>query len=290
MTTTIGNPLTWGVDAARAAGSHAGSIVGTLGGVEQPMPRVRTLHMSDLRFALRHGYDDFRACRTDVMFLCLLYPAIGAGLAWVALNHEFLPLVFPILSGFALVGPVAAVGLYAMSRAREKGGEASWSDAFAVVRAPNFGAIFALGLMLLAVFVVWVLTASGIHAVTMGADTPTTLGAFLSQVLTTDAGWRMILLGMSTGLLFAGLVLTTAVVSFPLLLDRDIGLPRAVITSMRVTARNPRVIATWGGIVAISLALGSIPLFLGLIVVLPILGHATWHLYRRAVVAERPAP
>ena len=109
---------------------------------------------------------------------------------------------------------------------------------------------------------------------------------FLREVLTTGAGWTMILVGCGVGFLFAALVLATSVVSFPLLLDRDVGLPVAVITSMRVAAANPLPIAVWGLIVAGGLLLGSIPFFLGLIVVMPILGHATWHLYRRTVVAE----
>ena len=111
----------------------------------------------------------------------------------------------------------------------------------------------------------------------------------MREVLTTGAGWTMILVGCGVGFLFAALVLATSVVSFPLLLDRDVGLPAAVITSMRVTAANPLPIAVWGLIVAGGLVLGSIPFFLGLIVVMPILGHATWHLYRRTVVAEPAA-
>jgi uncharacterized membrane protein len=108
---------------------------------------------------------------------------------------------------------------------------------------------------------------------------------FVRDVLTTSAGWTMIVLGLIVGFAFALLVLAISVVSFPLLLDRHVGVPTAIITSVRVARKNPRVIATWGLIVAAGLVLGSVPLFIGLVVVMPILGHATWHLYRHAIEA-----
>jgi len=289
MSTTIGNPGSWALDHAKAAGEHIGTVVGHVGlghAEDQALPGVRHLAVRDLREVLRKGVADFQACRSDVAFLAVLYPVIGLLLVWGAMNRTLLPLMFPIMSGFALLGPVAAVGLYEMSRRREAGEAPRWADAFAVVKSPSFGAILVLGLMLFALFVVWILTAHGIYFATMGPDYPTSPGAFLRDVFGTAGGWMMILIGCGVGFLFAVLVLATSVVSFPLLLDRDVGLPTAVITSMRVTAANPAPILAWGLIVAAGLVLGSIPFFLGLIVVMPILGHATWHLYRRTVVAE----
>lgn len=289
MTTTIGNPGSWAIDHAKAAGQHIGAAVGHVGlthAGEHPLPGVRHLAVRDLREVLRRGVDDFMACRTDVAFLAVLYPVIGILLVWMAMHRNLLPLMFPMMAGFALIGPVAAVGLYEMSRRREAGEEPGWADAFAVMKSPSFGAILMLGLLLFALFIVWILTANGIYYATMGPAYPTSIGGFLHEVLTTGRGWTMIVLGCGVGLLFATLVLATSVVSFPLLLDRDVGLPAAVVTSMRVAAANPVPIAVWGLIVAGGLLLGSIPFFLGLIVVMPILGHATWHLYRRVVVAE----
>jgi uncharacterized membrane protein len=286
MAQTIGNPLSWGVDAIWGASRHLGAIVGRLGSraTDTAMPEVRRIGMEDLRAALRAGLEDFAACRSDVVFLCILYPIMGALLTWFAFDARLLALIFPVVAGFALIGPVAGVGLYEMSRRRERGEEVSWLTAFAVMGSPSFGAILALGLALGLIFVVWIATAQGIYALTLGPYAPLTARAFLTEVLTTPAGWTMIVAGFAAGAVFAAVVLVTSVISFPMLLDRDVGLPVAVATSVRFAAMNPGPVAAWGLIVAVSLALGSIPVLLGLIVVLPVLGHATWHLYRRAVV------
>lgn len=284
MPKVIGNPLSWSVGAVSATGRHMGGVADHLALKEDAAPpRVRRLELEDLRGALRAGVADFTACRSDVIFLCLLYPLIGGLLAWAAFSGNLLPLIFPILSGFALVGPVAAVGLYEMSRQREAGGAPNWGDALAVLRSPSFGAIFVLSLMLFATYVVWLIVAHGIWSATLGPVPPASLGAFAGEVFGTAAGWTMIVVGMAVGLFFAVIVLAASVVSFPMLLDRDVGLPMAVATSIRVALENPVPIAAWGLIVAAGLVLGALPALLGLVVVLPVLGHATWHLYRRAV-------
>lgn len=286
MAEPIGNPLSWSVDAIKGAGKHLGSVVETAGNEDASAPpQVRRIGTEDLKIALRKGVEDFVACRSDVAFLCLLYPIIGVTLAWLAFQGALVPLLFPVISGFALVGPVAAVGLYELSRRREQGLETNWADAFAVAGSPSFGAILVLALMFGFVFVIWILVANGIYDATLGPDAPASIEAFVREVLTTGPGWALIAAGVSVGFLFAALVLATSLVSFPLLLDRKVGLPVAVVTSIRVATTNPGPIALWGLIVATALALGSLPVFLGLIVVLPVLGHATWHLYRRTVVA-----
>lgn len=284
MSETIGNPLSWSVNAVGDAGRRIGAAAHTVAS-EHPeaQPQVRRIGMEDLRVSLRKGWEDFVACRSDVAFLCLLYPIIGILLAWLALQGNLLPLFFPVAAGFALVGPVAGVGLYELSRRREAGETPSWGDALAVAGSPSFGAILALAALHGLVLLVWVMAAHGIYAATIGPDQPATIGAFLRDVFTTGAGWAMIVIGCAVGFLFAALVLATSVVSFPLLVDRPVGLPVAVVTSIRVAAANPGPIAAWGLIVAGALLAGALPLFLGLIVVLPVLGHATWHLYRRAI-------
>ena len=284
---TIRNPVEWGVDqlkhaavAVEAAGRAGRRVRANL---HSPAPAVARIGAADLWAALAAGFRDFAAFRTDVVFLCVLYPVAGLILARLAFGYHMLPLLFPLASGFALVGPFAAVGLYQMSRRREAGEETGWVDAFGVVRSPSFPAIVLLGLVLMAIFLLWLLAALKIYALTLGPASPASPAAFIRDVFTTHAGWILIGAGVGVGFLFAVLVLTISVVSFPLLLDRESGLDTAVLTSVRAVMANPGPMALWGLIVAAGLAIGSLPFLLGLIIVMPVLGHATWHLYRRAV-------
>ena len=283
MVNTIGNPLTYAAGIFGRGSRHIGDGVTELGSHDAAPIEVRRLQVADLTFALRHGWDDFTAMRTDVIFIVLVYPVIGLLLTAVALNRDLVPLVFPMISGFALLGPVFAVGLYEMSRRREAGKQVTWMDGFAVLGSSSFVPILVLGIYLAVMFVLWMVIALGLHGITMGPNQPETISGFLGDVFTTGPGWVMLIAGVGIGFVFAVVVLAISVVSFPLLLDRHVGLARAVAASIRVTRRNPRVVALWGLIVAAMLGLGVVTFFVGLIFVLPVLGHATWHLYRRAV-------
>lgn len=283
----IRNPIEWGWHQLRHARHALGSAAHAIHGDDEAAdPRhlhVRQITFADIRAALRRGFEDFGECRTDVIFLCLLYPIAGLVLARLAFGQDMLPLIFPLVSGFALIGPIAAIGLYEMSRRREQGREIGWVDAFGVLFSPAFGAIVGLSLILLTVFAAWLAAAWAIYAVTLGPAPPVSLTAFISDVFTTPAGWAMIVIGVGVGFLFAVLAFVISVVSFPLLLDRDVGLRAAVATSIHAVQSNPRTMTLWGLVVVGGLVLGSIPLLIGLAVVLPVLGHATWHLYRRVV-------
>lgn len=285
MRKTIGNPLSWGAQSVGKAGAHLADMAGHVRSdrADKP-PVVRRIDTEDIRQALRKGMADFAAFRSDVMFLCLIYPIIGLVLVWAAFNAALAPFIFPMMAGFALLGPIAALALYELSRRREMGAPASWGDALHLFSAPSVGAIVLLGLVLLAIFLAWMGVAYLIFLATMGPELPVSASTFMAEVFGTAEGWMMILIGIPAGAVFAAVVLAISVVSFPLLLDRDVGLPRAVATSLQVTRENPKTVAIWGLVVAVGLALGSIPFFLGLVLVMPILGHATWHLYRRAVV------
>ncbi|SDE07167.1 DUF2189 domain-containing protein [Ruegeria marina] len=284
MAKTIGNPVTWTLRNLGASGEHLSQAASELGGTaDQAEPVANKIEMQDLRDALRAGYRDFLETRADVLFIAVIYPLTGLILFGFSLNMDLIPLLAPLVAGFALLGPVAAVGRYEISRRLERGEEVTWLDSFRVVRAPSFGAILVLGFYLTLLFLIWLMVAHGIWERTLGPDAPVSVTAFARDVVTTSQGWTMAISGIIVGFFFALLALAISVVSFPLLLDREVGVPVAVVTSFRVFRRNPVVILTWGAVVAGLLILGSIPLLLGLIFVMPILGHATWHLYRRAV-------
>ncbi|WP_037316878.1 DUF2189 domain-containing protein [Ruegeria halocynthiae] len=284
MAKTIGNPISWAARSIGATGDHVAESVNRIGSADtRHLPTVRKVTFEDLRACLKAGYQDFLETRTDAIFIVLIYPIAGLLMFGFGLNRNMVPLLAPLVAGFALIGPVAAVGLYEISRKREQGGEVHWLDAFGVFRSPSFGAILALGFYLVMLLLIWLMVAQSIYVHTLGPDLPTSFGAFVTQVFTTGTGWTMIILGNAVGFLFALVALAISVVSFPLLLDRKVGLPVAVVTSVRVLRFNPGVILAWGFIVATLLVVGAIPMLLGLIVVMPVLGHATWHLYRRVV-------
>ena len=253
-----------------------------VGAAETP-PVIRKIGLADLKDALARGIDDFLAMPSHAVFLCLIYPIVGFVLARLVLGYNVLPMLFPLAAGFALVGPFAAIGLYEMSRRRELGMDVSWRHALDVFRSPSIGPILVLGLILVAIFLIWLAVAQAIYVANFGYTPAASMPHFIQQVFGTPAGWALIIVGNGVGFLFAALVLTLSVVSFPLLLDRDVGAATAILTSVRAVLANPVMIAIWGLIVAALLALGSIPAFFGLAVVMPVLGHATWHLYRKVV-------
>ena len=255
------------------------------------LPVVRTITPRDLRVALHKGFDDFWAMPTHVIFLSLIYPIIGLLLAFATLNYNLLPILYPLAAGFALLGPVAALGLYELSRRRELGRDTTWVHAFDVIHSPSLPAIGALGMLLLLLFVVWVTAADQIYTAFFGAFAPATWSAFTDNVLSTDAGRKLIVVGNLTGLGFAIAALMLSVVSFPLLLDRHVSVSTAILTSVRAVLHNPLTMCLWGLIVAVSLFVGALPALLGLAIVFPILGHASWHLYRAVVVPDNgPRP
>ena len=254
-------------------------------------PVIRTIGLSDLHRALQRGWEDFKAVPSHAIILCIIYPVLGLMLARAVHGYSVLPLLFPLAAGFALLGPFAALGLYEMSRRRERGEQATAWDALEVVRSPSFGAMLGLGALLLALFVTWVATAQAIYIAAFGYAGATGVSDFAERVLTTPQGWWLIVVGCGVGFLFALVALCISVVSFPLMLDRHAGAGDAMVTSLRAVARNPVPMAAWGLIVAVLLVAGSLPAFLGLAVVIPLLGHATWHLYRETIEPElNPQP
>jgi uncharacterized membrane protein len=252
----------------------------------QVAPVIRKLEPSDVRDALISGIDDFRAMPSHLVFLALIYPLCGMVFAYVTSQQNLLQLLFPLTSGFALIGPFAAIGLYEMSRRRELGEEASWKHALNVLRSPSIPSIAALGLLLMALFLAWLAIAQLLFTGLFHDALPTSYAEFLRDVLTTTRGWTLIVVGCFIGFCFAVVTFSISVVAFPLLLDRDIGAAAAVAASVRAVVENPLVMALWGIVVVAALVIGSAPFFVGLVIVMPILGHATWHFYRKVIVRD----
>jgi len=247
------------------------------------LPAVRLIGPRDLRDALAKGLEDFWAMPTHVIFLSLIYPVIGLALGRAMFGYDLIPLLYPLAAGFPLIGPFAAIGLYELSRRRELGLDTSWKHAFDIIHSPSLWAIAALGLLLLVIFAIWLAFAHAIYEAHFGDDEPTTLIEFARKVLTTPQGHNLIIVGNAVGFLFAVVAFSLSVVSFPLLLDRNVGVAVAMITSVRTVLRNPVAMTLWAIFVAGLLVIGSLPFFLGLAVVVPVLGHSTWHLYRKVI-------
>ena len=251
-------------------------------------PVVHDIGAEELKDALRKGLDDFKEMPTHLAFIGLIYPVLGICLAALTFSNNAWPLIFPLVSGFALLGPLAAIGLYELSRRRELGLDTSWEHLFDVLRSPSLPSILALGGVLMVIFFVWLATAEVLYTWLYGPMAPESYTGFVYDVLTTRRGWTMIVLGHLIGAVFAAVVFSISVISFPLQLDRDCGAACAVQTSVRTVLMNPKTMGVWAAMVAGVLMLGSLPLLVGLAVAMPVLGHASWHLYRKMV--EPPSP
>ncbi|MBA8877243.1 DUF2189 domain-containing protein [Phyllobacterium myrsinacearum] len=257
------------------------------GATDNPViPQVRRIGVSDLFEALREGFEDFWAKPSHYVFLCLIYPVAGLVLMRWTSGSNALALLYPLMSGFALIGPFAAIGLYEISRRRELNLDTSWRHAFDVRKSPAIPSILAVGALLFVLFVAWLLTAQRLYEGLFGPDAPVSIATFLQQVFNTAEGWRLILVGNAVGFVFAVAVLCMTVIAFPLMLDRDVGAAVAIYTSIKAVAANPVTMALWGLMVAVLLLVGFVTIFAGLAVIIPVLGHATWHLYRKLVVPE----
>jgi uncharacterized membrane protein len=246
-------------------------------------PSIRTIGVFDLKEVLLKGLQDFKEKPSHLVFLSVLYPIVTLAAAVTAAQSELLPLVFPLISGFALIGPLVAIGLYELSRRREQGLDMSWNHAFQVIWSPSIGAIMVLSALLCVIYLAWLGAALGIYWMIFGNEMPRSALDFVRQIFTTSAGWTLIVVGCGVGFIFAVIVLAIAAMSFPMLVDRPVSVGTAIQTSVRAFLTNPVTMLVWGLIVAILLIVGALPLFAGLAVVMPVLGHATWHLYRAVV-------
>ena len=246
-------------------------------------PTVRQIGIADLMDAIAKGFSDFNAMPTHFFYLAIIYPVVTFGIVGFYGQLDLLPFIFPLLAGYTLLGPLVAIGTYELSRRREFGRFSSRMNAFLVFKSHSINAIVNLGVLLTIIYFVWLFAAQAIYQQSFGNTVPESYIGFATELLTTSEGIDMIIAGCSVGFVFAVVVLSFSVVSFPMLLDLDVGVIVAVKTSVLAVIANPIIMAAWGLIVVASLVIGSLPFFVGLCVVLPVIGHITWHLYRKIV-------
>ncbi len=244
---------------------------------------VRKISSADLNWALSEGWRDFQDKRGDLLFVAMLYPLIGVISAVAVVNDAALPLFFPLVAGLSILGPAVAAGFYELARRRESGLDASWRHFFDPLYGPGRETLVMLTVGLMLLFGIWIAFAYAIYAVTMGPSFPHGIAEFVDRLLFTKSGWALIILGNLTGALLALVVLVCSLVSFPMAVDKPVDPGTALDTSIRAVSANAGTVIGWGVRVALLLLLGCLPAFIGLAVVLPVLGYATWHLYTRLV-------
>lgn len=249
----------------------------------RPDPVVRTITFSDITESLSAGLRDFQAAPAYGLFFGLIYAAAGILLMLSISALKMTYLAYPLGAGFALIGPLVAVGLYEVSRRRELGLPLSWGAVLKTSLTQARGEIGWMSFVVLFVLIIWLYQVRLLLALFLGFEPISTLRDFLTVVLTTPQGWMFLAVGHVIGAILSLVLFSLTVVSFPLLLDRPVDFITAMITSVRAVALNPRPMVLWALTIVILLVTASLPMFLGLIVVLPVLGHATWHLYRRLV-------
>ncbi len=250
------------------------------------MPRrieIRRITVADVKEALKRGVDDFLARPSHLIFLAAIYPVISFAFFIIISGREFWPILWPLAAGFTLIGPIAAVGLMEISRERERGREVHWREALGVIGEGRLGPLVVLAVVLLAIFIGWLVAAQGLYVALFGQPYGVTLQEFLHNLFFTPQGHRLIIWGNLLGGLFALLALVVSLVSFPMVVDGERDPVIAIITSVRAALRNPGPVLLWGAIVAATVFLSAMTAFVLLGIALPILGHATWHLYRRLV-------
>lgn len=254
-----------------------------VGGLSKTAPAIRAVGVDDIAAALRAGADDFRAMPSFGLAVGAVYALGGALIVTLAYAYDLAVLAFPLLAGFALIGPFAAMGLYEASRRRDQGRPPSAGDLLRMRAATARPGVLFLGFLLIFALFVWTRIALLIYALFFGTR-PLPLDALLVEVFSSAHGFAFLVIGNAVGAAFAFAVFAISLVSFPYMLEKDVDPVTAVALSVSAVAKNLLPLLGWALFVAVALAVSWAPFFLGLIVVLPVLGHATWRLYKRMIV------
>jgi uncharacterized membrane protein len=249
----------------------------------RPEPSVAEITVGDVNQAWMEGIRDFRAAPAYGLAFGAAYAIGGLLILLSATALDLTYLVYPLAGGFALLGPFAAVGLYEVSRRQERGLPLSWRAVMRVILEQRNRQIVWMGFVTLFFFVFWLYVVQLMIALFLGSQSFASLHEFLTAATTTPEGILFLLLGNGIGAILSIVLFAVTFVSFPLLLDRDMDFVTAMLTSIRAAVTNPLPAIGWAITVVLLLILASLPFFLGLVVVLPVLGHTTWHLYRKLV-------
>ncbi|MDN2564960.1 DUF2189 domain-containing protein [Aquibium sp. A9E412] len=254
-------------------------------GSRQPagMPEVRAIGIDDVAASLSAGIADFVRQPLFGLFFGGVFAVVGVVIALALTVWDMPWMIYPFAIGFPLVGPFAAVGLYEVSRQLERGRTPRWGEVLTVVWAQRARELSWMAFVMLFVFWVWMYQVRLLIALFLGRMSFSTLDRFAEVVLTTTQGWTFLAVGHVVGAALALALFSLTVISMPLLLERETDFVTAMITSVRAVFASPVVMLGWGVVVTLAVLAACVPFFVGLFIVLPVLGHATWHLYRRAV-------
>ncbi|MEM7060201.1 MAG: DUF2189 domain-containing protein [Pseudomonadota bacterium] len=254
-----------------------------------PVPRIKLISGDNIRAALRQGLSDFQRAPGYGLFFGLVFSLAGIAIAAALYQGNAGYWVFPIAAGFPLIGPFAAVGLYEVSRRLEAGEPLSWRAVLLAGFRHMNSQLPLFAVFSVFAFLVWIVLARVIFAVSFGTSPVTNIMTSF-DVFFTGPGITMLIIGTSVGAALATLLFAVSVVGVPLLLDHDIDVVTAMITSVQASIENAKTMAAWGGLIAISVVVGILPLFLGMILVFPVLGFASWHFYRSVIEVGTDPP
>lgn len=243
---------------------------------------IRSISADDVYGALALGWADFRAAPRFGLFFGGIYALVGIVIFLQLWVWERPLWIVPLALAFPLIGPFVAIGLYEVSRRRELGLPLDWAGILGVVWNQRSRQMPSMAFVVLTGFMVWIFAAQLIVALFLGSMS----GAVYSDpdaILNSNGGMGMLAVGTLVGGGIAGFLFAITAVSLPMLLERDLDVVTAMVASFQVVVRNPHAMLNWAWIVGASLLVAMVPMFLGLFIALPVLGHATWHLYRKAI-------